>query len=324
MKSPAVLCFYLTSAVGLAFAQQTAAEELIAAGHWKRVRTIVESMIRQSPDDPFANFLLSQVRAAFGDRTAPLALAEKAVARDGRTAKYHRQLAEVLGVTAQHSNAFQQLFLARRFRKEIDAALVLDPRDVQAQRDLLEYFLLAPSIVGGDRVKARATAERIAAIDPAEGFLAHARVAEFQKQSAEAASFLRTAAGARPPSCRAYIALAQFYLASGHRDLAAAEAAALQAVKLEEGRVDAWSVLVAVYAERSAWSELDSALERASRAVPDDPAPYFRAAERLVANGRDPDRAERYLRRYLAEEPEGNEPPAAQATELLARLRQNR
>ena len=39
--------------------------------------------------------------------------------------------------------------------------------------------------------------------------------------------------------------------------------------------------------------------------------PYYRAAERLLAV--DPVRAERYLRVYLAQEPEGNQPTAADA-----------
>jgi hypothetical protein len=81
-----------------------------------------------------ACFLLSHVRAAFGDRSAPLALAERAVALDSKTAKYHRQIAEVVGMIAQQSGAVQQLFLARRFRKEIELALTHDAQDVQAQR----------------------------------------------------------------------------------------------------------------------------------------------------------------------------------------------
>jgi hypothetical protein len=55
----------------------------------------------------------------------------------------------------------------------------------------------------------------------------------------------------------------------------------------------------------------------ASRRVPDDPAPYYRAAGHLIGAGRDPRSAERYLRTYLAQGPEGNEPTAAQPRRLL-------
>src|SRR5262249_9001422 len=107
-------------AAASASAQPSAAELLIDAGHWTRARAIVEARLREAPDSALDHFLLSQIRNAFGDRSSPLSLAEKAVTLDGKTAKYHRQVAEVLGVMAQHANPIQQLLLARRFRREIE------------------------------------------------------------------------------------------------------------------------------------------------------------------------------------------------------------
>jgi tetratricopeptide (TPR) repeat protein len=294
--------------VAVSRAEQSPAEKLIEAGHWKRARSVVKV-----PRDALSNFLLSQIRAAFGDRATPLTFAEKAVALDGRTAKYHRQIAEVLGVTAQHAGAIQQLLLARRFRREIDAALSLDPRDLQSLRDLLDFYLLAPGIAGGDQNRAIDVAGRIAAIDAVEGLLARARIAGFQKQIAAREAMLRQAAQSQAPGYKAHIALAQFYLEAGHSNLSAAEEQAKAAMNLDPGRVDAYALLAVIYADRSAWSELDSTLAAALREVPDDPVPHYRAAERLLAAGRNPIRAERYLRVYLAQEPEGNQPSASEA-----------
>jgi hypothetical protein len=58
---------------------------------------------------------------------------------------------------------------------------------------------------------------------------------------------------------------------------------------------------------------LESILSAAKRAVPDDATPYYRAAERLLFSNREPARAERYLRLYLEQESEGNQPTAADA-----------
>jgi tetratricopeptide (TPR) repeat protein len=301
-------------------AQQTQAEKWIEAGHWKRARAVVEKRILEAPDDPHANFLLSQIHGAFGDRTTPLPFAEKAVALDGRTAKYHRQVAEVLGVVAQHSNALQQLLLARRFRKEIDLALKLNPRDVQANRDLLEFYLLAPGIAGGSGREASAVAERIAAIDLAEGFLAKARIAEHSSDIQMTESLLRKAADVEPLSYRAQIAAAEFYLTIPHVNLGAAEAAARRALEIDPGRADAYATLAAVLADHGAWNELDATLAEAARQVPDDRYPEYRAAERLVLHGIDLDRAAQYIRSYLAMEPEGNRPSIADANRLLRRL----
>jgi hypothetical protein len=82
---------------------------------------------------------------------------------------------------AQDVNLLQQLLLARCFQKEIDTAIMLDSRDTHALRDLIEFYLLAPSIAGGDRRKAGDAAERIAQIDVAEIFPGHRGVAGIPK-----------------------------------------------------------------------------------------------------------------------------------------------
>jgi hypothetical protein len=296
-----------------ASAADTTPEKLIKDGHWKRARTLVEAHLREAPDDPLANFLLSQIRNAFGDHESPLPLAEKAVALDGAVAKYHRQVAEVLGVMAQHAGVWQQLMLARRFHKEIDIALMVDSRDIQALRDLMEFYLLAPGIAGGDDHKAASTADRIGAIDPVEGYLAQARLAEFHKQPDKREEFLKKAANSQPPRYQPQVELAQFYLSRDHFNATAAEQHARAAQMLDPGRVPAYAALAEAYVEAGNWTELDSTLTTAAPEVPDDLTPYYRAAERLLASGRDLSRAERYLRTYLSQEPEGNAPTLADA-----------
>jgi tetratricopeptide (TPR) repeat protein len=205
------------------------------------------------------------------------------------------------------------LLLARRFRGEIDVALSSDPRDLQALRDLLEFYLLAPGLIGGDPRRAVDIAAQIGRIDAVEGLLGQARIAGFHKEAGVEEALLRQAAETHPARYKTEIALARFYLEAGHLSLLAAEAHASAAMKLDPGRVDAYAVLAAVYAHRGEWNCLDSILASGLQAVPDDPSPHYRAAERLLAAGRDPVRAERYLRLYLAQEPEGNQPSLSEA-----------
>jgi hypothetical protein len=38
------------------------------------------------------------------------------------------------------------LLLERQFKREIETGLAEDPRDLQALRDLMEFYLLAPAL----------------------------------------------------------------------------------------------------------------------------------------------------------------------------------
>ncbi len=296
---------------------QTPAEDLIEAGHWKRARTLVEARLKEAPNDPLAIFLTSQLNFAFGHKEAPLDLAERAVALAPGVAKYHRQLAEALGVKAQHSNLLQQAFLARRFNKEIETALDLDPKDIQALRDLEEYYLLAPGLVGGGKRQARETAERIARIDAAQGLLALARIAHFERDYPREEALLRKATDAAPGKYKVRIALAQFYTRE-RVDWPAAAQHAAAAIKVDPTRADGYSILSEALAAQAKWLELEAALAEAERNVPDDLTPYYRAAQSAIAAK--PDLATAYLRKYMTQEPEGNEPPLVDARRQVKRI----
>ncbi len=298
---------------------QTPAEDFIEAGHWKRARALVEPRLRESPNDPLASFLLSQINFAFGHKEAPLDLAEKAVALAPNVAKFHRQLAEALGVKAQRSSLFGQALLVHRFKKEIDAALALDANDVQAQRDLMEYYLLAPGLVGGDRKQADAVAERIGRIDRAQGLVAQARIAQFEHDLAREESLLRKAVEAAPSQYKVRIALAQFY-AKDRINWDAATENARAAIAIDPMRSDGYSVLASAYAAEGKWPELETALAEADRNVPDDLTPHYRAAEAMIGAGRNFASAAVDLRKYLTQEPEGNQPILADARRELKEI----
>lgn len=299
-------------------AAQTEAEKLIEAGHWKRARALAEASAKQHPNDALNHFLLSQIGNAFGDRESPLPQAEMAVTLDGSVAKYHRQVAEVTGVPAQHAGILQQIVLARRFQHEIEIALQQDPSDLQALRDLIEFYLLAPRILGGDREKSREVAARISRLDAVQGFAAQARLAEAGGDTLIVGPMLDKAVQAGPSNYRARIALASFCFSHGDMEQARKQAEA--AAGIDGSRVDAFSLLAAVYARSNQIPELEGVLATAAKQVPDDLLPYYRAGEVLLSCGRDLDRAQRYFRRYLSQEPEGSTPTLLQAREKLNQL----
>jgi tetratricopeptide (TPR) repeat protein len=295
-----------------AFADDPSPEALIRAGHWKRARPLVESRVGADPNDARAAYLLSQIREAYRDLDGALLLAQKAVALDGRNAPYHFQLAEVCGEMAEIAGGFKRIGLARRFKSEAEIAAGLDPKFLDAREGLMEFYLQAPGIIGGSKSMARQMADEVARLDPVQGNLLHARLASVDKDLPQQESFLQKAYQAKPNDYGIVLTLMQFY--QGHKqDFTAAEKYARAAVQIDPSRVQAYTAMAAIYSHLQRWSELDAILTQAEKSVPDDFSPYYLAGRSLLLEGHELARAERYFRKYLTQEPEGDAPGVAPA-----------
>jgi len=296
-----------------AAANDPAPEALIKAGHWKRARPLVEQRYQANPGDARSAYLLSQVKAAFGDLDAAVPLAEKAVALDSNNADYHAQLGVVCGETAEKASLFAKAGWAHRFKEETDKAAALDPKNLDARFALMEYYLQAPRLMGGSRQKAGAMAEEISRINRAQGYLAQARLAQEDKDATrEEAAFLK-ALEAAPEDYEILVSTAAFYNRDTQKKYDQAEKHSRRAVKVSPGQVSAYSSLAFALAAVERWPDLDAALAEAEKNVPDDLSPYYQAGRALLYTGKDMPRAERYFRRYLAQEPEGEAPTLAHA-----------
>ena len=94
------------------------------------MRQIADARIVSNPQDAQGHFWLAKVIAGFNDFDGALAHAEKAVALGGDNAAYHGQLAEVCALIADRSTPVKGFAYVRRMRKEIDAALALNPNHI--------------------------------------------------------------------------------------------------------------------------------------------------------------------------------------------------
>jgi tetratricopeptide (TPR) repeat protein len=302
----------LLAPVALAGSSPTAdADALIEARHWKRARAVLEPLVARQPSDARAAYLLSRVKAAFGELDAALALAERAATLDARQADYRFQVAEVYGQMALRAGTLRQIGLARRYRKEAERALALDPDHLAAQRSLLVFYWQAPGLVGGDKDKAREAADAIARRDAVEGYLAHAVIASFEKDPARVEALYLKAAAEAPARYDVQMSLATHF--AGKKDYPAARRHAETARTLAPGRAAAYTTLAVVHAHTRAWDALDEVLRQAEARVPDNFAAHYQAARVLVSERTDPARAERYLRHYLSTEPEAQSPSLAHA-----------
>jgi tetratricopeptide (TPR) repeat protein len=293
---------------------------LVEARHYKRARPALEARVQANPNDAQAAYLLSKVKQAFHDYDGALPLAEKAVALNPRSSAYHLQLAFVVGDIAQKANKLAQFGHARRFRKEVETALALDPKSVDARLAMISYYLEAPGIMGGDRQKAEAMAQEILAINPARGYLAQARLAgkDAEKQSrpeflARLQGLYEKAVAADPKSLDARVALANLYFDGAIKKYELGEQQGREVLKLDPDRAAGYSLLAVAFVLQERWSDLDAILAQSEKAIPDNLSPYFNAGRNLIFVSKDLPRAERYFRKYLAQEPEGSMPSHSRA-----------
>ena len=121
------------------------------------------------------------------------------------------------------------------------------------------------------------------------------------------------AAAASPADYEVLQTLADFYASDGEKKYDLAEKYARQAIRVDPGRVYAFSSLASAYAAAERWTDLDQSLAEAGKRVPDDFTPYYQAGRTLLVEGKDLPRAERYFRKYLSQEPEGEAPTLAHA-----------
>ena len=298
---------------GQVFGLDNTAEDLMNAGHFKRARAIAQHRLQSNPNDADALYILARVALGQDHLDQAQNLAERAIEIAPNSSEAHRILGESLGLKAIKLNLVTGLAIARRGKKEGELALTLNPQSIDAAEFLASYYNVAPVVAGGGHEKAERMVETIMHINPARAYLARATGAEEKKDLAGAENWLQKAAQADPKNYEARNRLAHLYLGDDRHDLSQAEKYARTALAVDPSRSGAYAVLASILAQQGRWSELDAILAQSERADADDVVAFFEAGKALVASGKDNPRAERYLKKYLSQEPEAAQPQSGYA-----------
>jgi tetratricopeptide (TPR) repeat protein len=292
---------FLAGAATLAAQGQPSPRDLIEAGHWKRARAVVES---RAGSDAETLYLKATLKQAAGDLDAAEKLAEQAVSANPKEADYHYRLSDITGSKAQHASAFKQIGLGRTFKKECDLALSLNPNHIWALFNMMEFYLHAPGIIGGDKSKANTIAEKLMTLNPAKGVQARIEIASAEKQNSKIDDIVNNALSMKAETFDMHLMQAEYLASRKEPRYDEALQHAREAMRMHPDRVGPHGLIAAICARQQKWPELDAAIAQAEKDVPDNLVPYFRAARALSVTQTDLPRAERYLRKYLTQEPE--------------------
>jgi tetratricopeptide (TPR) repeat protein len=260
----------------------TSPRDLLAAGKVDEAIPILEQQASHSATDAEAYNLLCRAYFMIDQWDRGINACEHATRLDPQRGLYHLWLGRIYGEKADRAGFFSAAGLAKKVRIEFERAVELDPRNWEARADLAEFYLDAPSIVGGGKDKARAQADATVSLNPAEAHAIAGRIAEKSK------------------------------------DATAAEREYRAAIEASRGAAQAWLHWAQFLAHADRFDEMDEALHTMESRPLDRPEALMDGASLLLHTHRDLPLAIRLLRRYLASPVE--EGPAFKAHDLLGQL----
>jgi tetratricopeptide (TPR) repeat protein len=141
---------------------------LFEDGQFTAAQRFFAEFARRHPTDPAGAYYLGRLAFESEQYNQAATLFEQAVQLESGNSDYHRWLGRAYGEQAQHAGGVA-FFLARKVKTHLEEAVDLNPDNIEARFDLMEYYLQAPAFVGGDAAKAKAQAEEITRRNPVEG-----------------------------------------------------------------------------------------------------------------------------------------------------------
>ena len=117
-----------------------------------------------------------------GDPAKAVDFFEQAVKARPRNSEYHYWLGSAYGRAAQGANMLKQASLARKALAALEKAVALDANNLDARFALIQFYKVAPGIMGGSDEKALAQAAEIKKRDAVLGHSAHAVIHRMDKK----------------------------------------------------------------------------------------------------------------------------------------------
>jgi tetratricopeptide (TPR) repeat protein len=166
---------------------------LLRAHKFAEVERIANARLASDPTDADALIAKADAIVALdpdGRADEAVRLGEQCVAAHPQHSGCYLASGNALGAKARHAGPVSAMGYAVKIRNDFLKAVERDPGNTDARFALLDYYMQAPSLVGGGKARAHALAAQTDAVNPAAARLMQAQLALAEKDYASAQATL--------------------------------------------------------------------------------------------------------------------------------------
>ena len=258
--------------------------QLFETKKYPEAKKFFESYTKAKQKDPLGAYYLGRLFLRDGNYDKAIDWLEKAVELDQTNSDYHLWLARAYGVKAQRAGLLKKASAAKNVKKSFERAVELNPDNLDARMGLLQFYQMAPGIMGGSKDKAKEQAEAIKQRSPYQGHLAFGLI----------------------------------YMVNEEFDLAEQQFQA--AIALDSNNSQPYYSLGYLYARQKRFDKATELFENLLKSHPQEVASYFHLGRIAVMSGKNLDKGEENLKKYLQTEPSYERPSLAFAHLLLGHI----
>jgi len=196
-------------------------------------KKLFHQSIEQNNKDAVALQYLGKIALAEGELDDAEEYIEKAQKLSPKDAEVQFDTARIMGAQAQDASIFSAAGYASKSLEAFKKAAQLEPDSVKYRRGLMNFYLQAPGIVGGDDKLAMDEALAISELNPIEGFVALASVYQNTKEEQKLQLLYQSAEKEFPNSAQIAYSRGMYYQSLEKFELAIADFRNVQTMQAE-------------------------------------------------------------------------------------------